>query len=358
MRCKHAHQLIDASLDGLLGPRERRALEGHLNRCARCSTQCLEQRELDRSLAEALPLPVSLGDEFAARMAARMRTSQARLPAARPILRIARWKWAAIGVIMLAVAAYLLIPTRSFESQALAAIQEAMNRVQSVHYVVSPTTHARGRYYAAWATPTDSKMVSEDGWLISHQDQRYFYLRPAKTLFIIPGGDWSPGEMFAMLVDPKSITKVEHRGKPQITVEQIRYSGRRMKRVTVTADLKNLDGDERIMQRVMELVREYLPQSRKARRAAEVMRTGRVKTIYLVDTRSNLVRSVTAYGANRVGAPWHALARTSLIEYNVPLSPRLFELPPMPPGTRKVDLRRVLSVLRYVPESVVEAVGS
>ena len=63
MPCGDAHHLILQRVDGLLGDAMAELLDAHLADCADCAHFELQQLDLDRRLAAALP-PVRLGPEF------------------------------------------------------------------------------------------------------------------------------------------------------------------------------------------------------------------------------------------------------------------------------------------------------
>ena len=372
MNCKQAQELIAAVVDGAAGARERDSLQRHLAACRRCYAEYAQQVELDRALGEALPLPVSLGEEFAARVVAQAsclsdpRKLEACATAGslrygwKLVLRRARLKYALVGAVVLAVAAYLLIPTRSLDSQALAAIQQAMSRVKSVHWIMVttlPEARAQNPGMECWSTPTASRAVNPGGWQLFTQSRRYRYLRSTKTLFIIPAGLLSPGEMFTGMVDPQSITRVARGRKQRVAIENIqtKLNGKAWRRVTVISDPpKNADREARRMRRLTQMMRKYLPKPRGGRYTRATVVVPRVKAVYLVDPSTNLVRSMGAYIPSRSGDGWREVARTTLIEYNTKPPSGTFYLPKVPAGTKTVDLTKALAVLRWVPAGIVE----
>jgi anti-sigma factor RsiW len=78
MRCKDVIEDISAWVDGELGPKEREAVEAHLETCADCSRSLAEYRALGKLLG--LDADVEAGPEFLAAVHARVREQRASSP--------------------------------------------------------------------------------------------------------------------------------------------------------------------------------------------------------------------------------------------------------------------------------------
>jgi anti-sigma factor RsiW len=73
MECPGVEARLWEYLDGELGAKEARALDGHLSSCSRCRPRCRFEREfllaLTRCLSARVPAPVALAETIRARLA-------------------------------------------------------------------------------------------------------------------------------------------------------------------------------------------------------------------------------------------------------------------------------------------------
>lgn len=75
MKCKHIHELFSPYLDDMCNPRERAALEAHLNSCPACRQELEKMRRVCACLADIGDVPAPEG--FAAQVGLRVRQEQA-----------------------------------------------------------------------------------------------------------------------------------------------------------------------------------------------------------------------------------------------------------------------------------------
>jgi len=107
MRCEDVIENISALVDGELGPKERKAVEAHLETCADCPLRLAEYRALWKLLG--LDADVEAGPEFLAAVHARVRVRRASSPLRSALIKGA----AAVAATVLLLLGLLFFQQRS-----------------------------------------------------------------------------------------------------------------------------------------------------------------------------------------------------------------------------------------------------
>lgn len=336
--CRQAHELMKQALDAATDSAEEETLDEHLADCTRCAAEFADLACLDdKALSDALPLQVTLGEDFAARVTAQLPARRSSSRTLKEAFLMSRLKYAFAGILIIALAIYLLFPPLGFDAKALAAAQEAMSKVKSVHYVVDVTAPQHAGF-EAWSSATATKLEYRGSWVIVKDGVSFGYVPSAKTLFV---GRLGPLDRLSSVVDPKYITRLTYLRNSKITMKTVRWHNKRMTRVEVVSGWKIPDQAVDTGRKMAEAITQYVPSWKSLTTLdSKVARVTRSKAVFIIDPSSNLVRNVECFAPK--GKGWRSVARTTLVEYNLDLPASLFNVPKMPAGTKTVDLRKLL----------------
>ena len=341
MKCKQALSLMERALDGVIRPSETALLDKHLASCERCRAEYCDLMEMDRSLSEALPLQQTLGDGFAAKVMDNIPERRSRLSILKEAFQMSRLKYAVASMIILLLAAYFLFPSQSFDARAFAAVQDAMGRVKSVHWIFN-AGHGDDHEVEIWTTPEATKQEFGNAWTLVKDGKSYGYFPQANVMLIGPKLISIPLQMFEGMIDPRSVTRYNrYLSKSDIRTSEVVKDGQPMLKVEIVSSPKTMRLASMVRNKVEKIANREISTAKRERILDVVdhlSRVKKVKTVFLADKSTHLVRSLELYIPASNGKDWMPIGKTTMVEYDLDIPSDFFNLPDVPKGTKKVDL--------------------
>ncbi len=187
MRCEQARPLLQAFGDGEVEEGVRRQVWEHVQHCPQCRREFESRRELVGQLQVALRsqdrAPARVAAAISQRLASQASPPRGFLSEARRIgrMRVTRIAFSAAGVV-----AALLVGVWFFAGQDLAfarAIDKALRGIRSAHF----TAVEGDRTVEVWATPTEERVSTKEGWLVAKDGRAYLFNPHRKQVAVSKG---------------------------------------------------------------------------------------------------------------------------------------------------------------------------